>query len=202
LLVRRNEREMPSRQWRRAATAVRLTAAVLAAVLLLAVAAACGGDDDTADADERPSSTTTTTLTPEAEVEQAYRDFIEMTKSLTLAPDPTDPEIAARSVDDARANLEANLTQLQTDGIQYRIGELDEQTVLSTTIEGDTATLSVCYVDHSGSFSTTSGAEIEPMRVVTSLDTTTLRLVDGTWRVSLTTTQPENMWEGEYSCGA
>jgi hypothetical protein len=178
----------------------RIGAGLLMLALVLVVSD-CGGDDDAkADPDERPAPTTTTTLSPEQEVEQAYRDFIAMTKRAALAPDPTNPEIAARATGDARANFEATLTRLQAEGTQYRTGQRDNQTILSTTIDGDTATLSVCYVGHTGAFDLATAHEIEPMRVVTSLDKTTLTREDGVWRVSLVLN--ETIWEGEYSCGA
>lgn len=178
---------------------------VLAGVLVAMVVQACAGSDD-ADGSEPPPppppSTTATTLSPEAEAEQAYRDFVAMTHEVYLSPDPADPRIAEHATGDARDTFETTLTRLQTEGIHYRIGELDKQTMLATTIEDDTATLSVCYVDHSGSFDSATGAEVQPMRVTTSLTTVSLQRASDRWLVSTVRDDPDKIWEGEYTCGA
>jgi hypothetical protein len=169
---------------------------------LVLVVSDCVDDNDAkADPDERPAPTTTTTLSPEQEVEQAYKDFIAMVTRIYLAPDPNDPEIAERSTGEARANFEATLMRMQSEGTVIRIGQEDRQTILSTAISGDSATLSVCFVDQSGTFDAATSAEVEAMRTVTTLDETTLLRQGGMWRVSRITNQPGNMWEGEYSCG-
>jgi hypothetical protein len=197
--VSKMSRSLTTRRSRRSSRP-RIGVGLLMFVLILVVSD-CGGDDDAKpDPDERPASTTTTTLSPEQEVEQAYRDFIAMTNSVYLAPDPTDPRIAEYATGDARANLEATLTEMQAEGIHYRTGQLHNQTILSTTVSADTATLKVCYVDHSGSYDTATAREIEPMRVVTSLDTTTVVRDGEAWRVSLVLN--DVIWEGEYSCAA
>ncbi len=44
-----------------------------------------------------------------------------------------------------------------------RGGPDDNQTILSVSVDGDTATLSVCYVDQSGVYDAATGAELVPM---------------------------------------
>jgi hypothetical protein len=155
-----------------------------------------GDSDDKAS----PPATTTTTITPEAEVESAYRAFIDMVKRLTAAPDPGDPEIAQRATGEVRTNFEKALTDLQAKGDVIRGGPEDSQRVLSTAIDGDTATLSVCYVDHSGEYNAATGAEVQPMLIFTNLDTVTMVREDGVWRVSTETSAAGATQEGVHDC--
>jgi len=157
-----------------------------------------GDSDDKA----TPTATTTTTITPEAEVESAYRDFIDMVNRVYLAPDPADPEIAEHATGQTRANFEKTLTDLQARGTVYRGGPDDRQTILATSVTGDSAKMSVCYVGQSGEYDAATGAEVQPMRTFTTLDTVTLFRERGEWKVSSETNAPTGMWEGVDDCAA
>jgi len=156
------------------------------------------------DSDDKATqpATTTTTITPEAEVESAYRDFIDMVARLTLAPDPLDPEIAQRTTGEARANFESALTDLQARGTLIRGGAEDRQSILSAAVNGNTATLSVCYVGQSGEYDALTGAEIQPMRIYTTLDTVSLIQDEGIWKVASEGNAETDMWEGVHDCAA
>ncbi len=191
--------------WWRSPRAWRQTALLLVLIGLVVgmIVQACRGSDDArSEPPPSPPPTTTTTLSAEAEAEQAYRDFVAMTHEVYLSPDPQDPRIAEHATGGAKATFETTLIRMQAEGLVYRVGEHDKLTVLSTTIEGDTAILTVCYVDHSGSFDRATGAEIQPMRVTTSLSTVNLQRGPDGWLVSSVHDDPDKTWEGEYTCGA
>ena len=182
------------RAWAEAALILVATAALVAVVF-----AACAGDDASTD----PSATSTTLDPDEAaedEVRQAYRDFLEMAFRIAEAPDPNDPEIAQRATGDARGRIEQSAAEDQARGVIARGGPKDEQTILTTTVTGDSARLTVCYVDHSGVFDAVTGAEIEPMTITTSLSNIDLVQDAGVWKVSLVETQQGKQWDGVHDC--
>jgi hypothetical protein len=182
------------RAWAEAALILVLTAALLAVVF-----AACAGDGESAD----PPATSTTVDPDEAvkeEVRQAYRDFLEMFFRVTAAADPNDPGIAQHTTGPLRAEIERTTAADRARGVVVRGGPYDEQTILTTTVDGDTATLTVCYVDHSGEFDAATGAEIAPMTVVTTLDVVELVREDGVWKVRFFDNEEGNEWQGVSDC--
>ena len=159
-------------RWYRSRRAWAEAAVILAlvAVLVGLVVTACQGDDD-----PDPPTDTSTTLDAEAaaeeEVRQAYRDFLAMTFRVPTRPTRPIPTIAEHATGDVRANLERVAARDRERGIVIRGGPEDNQTILSVSVDGDTATLSVCYVDQSGVYDAATGAELVPMETVTTLDT-------------------------------
>src|SRR5262249_31127225 len=98
-------------------------------------------------------------------------------------------------------NLRSALAKSVADGTLNRIGPTTHQTVLSVDVWGDEATLRACFVDESGSYDAASGAVVEPMRIMTSIDTVRFQRVDGAWLVSSRQAPaPGEMWEGVTSC--
>jgi hypothetical protein len=182
------------RAWAEAALILVLTAALVAVVF-----AACAGDGESAD----PPATSTTVDPNEAvkeEVRQAYRDFLEMFFRVTAAADPNDPGIAQHTTGPLRAEIERTTAADRARGVVVRGGPYDEQTILTTTVDGDIATLTVCYVDHSGEFDAATGAEIAPMTVVTTLDVVELVREDGVWKVRFFDNEEGNEWQGVSDC--
>ena len=182
------------RAWAEAALILVATAALVAVVF-----AACAGDDASTD----PPATSTTLDPDEAsedEVRQAYRDFLEMAFRIAEAPDPNDPEIAQRATGDARGRIEQSAAEDQARGVVVRGGPDNKQTILTTTVAGDSARLTVCFVDHAGVFDAATGAEIEPMTTTTRLGTIDLLREDGTWKVNLVEAQEGKEWDGVHDC--
>jgi hypothetical protein len=174
---------------------------VLTAVLVAVVFAACAGDGESAD----PPATSTTVDPDEAvkeEVRQAYRDFLEMFFRVTAAADPTDPGIAQHTTGPLRAEIERTTAADRARGVVVRGGTNDQQTILTTAVDGDTATLTVCYVDHSGEFDAATGAELAPMTIVTTLDVVELVREEGVWKVRFFDNEEGNEWQGVHDCSA
>jgi hypothetical protein len=145
-------------------------------------------------------STTSTTLSPEAEVEQAYRAFWDMSARLSASPDPANPEIAQRSTGELRRNFERTQAERRDRGVAIKVGPATELTVLVTTVEGDTATSKGCFVDQAAVVSASTGTEVEAMSTVTSLQTATLVREDGVWKVSRIGTDSKHRWNGVSDC--
>jgi hypothetical protein len=165
------------RAWAEAALILLATAALVAVAF-----AACSGNDDSTD----PPATSTTVDPDEAaeeEVRQAYRDFLEMAFRVAANPDPADPGIATHSTGAARTSLEEAAAQDRARGVVIHGGPEDSQTILSTSVDGDTAVLSVCYVGQSGAYDAATGAELVPMEIITTLDRVELLREAGTWKV-------------------
>jgi hypothetical protein len=187
--------------WYRSRRAWAEAAVILAlvAVLVGLVVTACQGNDD-----PDPPTDTTTTLdaddAAEEEVRQAYRDFLAMAFRVAEAPDPADPEIAQRATGETRASLERVATRDRDRGVVIKGGPDDQQTILSVSVDGDTATLSVCYVGQSGVYDATTGAELVPMETVTTLDTVEMLREDGAWKVQSVGNDEEDTWVGVHDC--
>jgi hypothetical protein len=188
--------------WYRSRRAWAEAAVILAlvAVLVGLVVTACQGNDD-----PDPPTDTSTTLDAEAaaeeEVRQAYRDFLAMTFRNAEAPDPADPAIAEHATGDVRANLERAAARDRDRGIVIRGGPEDRQTILTVSVDGETATLSVCYVDQSGVYDAATGAELVPMEIVTTLDTVGMVRESGAWKVRSIENSEEAKWAGVHDCG-
>jgi hypothetical protein len=137
----------------------------------------------------------------EAEVEAAYRAYIAMGQRLVAAPNPDDPEIPERTTGSALARVKAVLADDLARGHVIRTGPASSQTILSIDVDGDQATLRACFVDESGLFDAATGAEIEPVRIVTAIDTVVLQRESGAWRVSnQKTPAADEQWEGATTC--
>ena len=155
-----------------------LTLAIVAGGLLVGNALLSRDDDPPA------AASTTTTADPKGEVEQAFRAFNTMVDRLEQAPDPDDPEIARVTTGVTRTNFERSLAKRKTDGVIVKIGPQARQTVRSTTVSGNTATMSVCFVDQSGTFDAATGAPRSPMQITANPSSVLLVREDGVWKVS------------------
>ena len=99
-----------------------------------------------------------------------------------------------------RANLERSFADDQARGVVLRTGPYDEQTILSAAVDGDAATLSVCYVGQSGVYDAATGAEVVPMEVVTTLDRVDMVRETGVWKVRFVDNAEEDRWAGVHDC--
>jgi hypothetical protein len=184
------------RAWAEAAVIPALTA-----LLIGLLVTACQDDDD---ADPPPDPTTTLDRQAQAEedVRQAYRDFLAMVARVSAAPDPSDPGLAEHATGDVRANLEQSLADDLARGIVIRTGPEDEQTILSASVDGDAATLSVCYVGQSAEYDAATGAALAPMQIVTTLDRVDMVRESGSWKVRFVDNAEEDRWAGVHDCDA
>jgi hypothetical protein len=147
------------------------------------------------------SPNTTPTADVEAEVEAAYRAYVAMQERVQAAPDPDDPEIPERATGSTLERLRQALADYAARGQAVRVGPATRQTILSIEVSGDRATVRACYVDESGVFDVTTGAEVVPVRIGTSIDTTVLERTGDVWRVS--SRRPpaaDEQWEGVTTC--
>jgi hypothetical protein len=164
---------------------------------------------DTEDGTKRSLARTTTTetsaattLTSNGEVEQAYRDFDAMFTRLGPAPDPGDPEIARRTTGELRGRIESALTDRVTRGLVLKLGPSSGlRAIVSTTVDGNSATLKSCYVDQSATVDAKTGAEIKTMTTITTLQTWSFVHEGGTWKASRLRTDDDHSWQGVYDCG-
>lgn len=157
---------------------------VLALVAFVVTGIVIGGsDDDPPRSASRPSSTSQTTLSPEAEVEQAYRGFDAMLARLNPAPDPDDPEIAQRTTGEFRAQIERVMADRRARRLAVRTGPDYGPREIVTTVSGESATLQTCYVDQAAIVNVTTGAEVNAMRSVTEHQTLTFVREGGAWKL-------------------
>jgi hypothetical protein len=168
-------------------------------VVILAILVVRGPSTD-APAAPPPRSTSSTTLSPEAEVEQAYRAFWDMSARLSASPDPGDPEIARRSTGQLRDNVEETLRNRRDRGEAVRVGAATELTVLSTVIHDDTATMKGCFVDQASVVTASTGDVIQPTVTVTRLETATAVRQGGVWKLSRIENNPKDRWQGVSTC--
>ena len=142
-------------------------------------------DQDNDDPPSRTSAASTTTrIDSEREVEDAFRAFVEMVARVDLAPDPDDPEIATRTTGATRSTFTKAVADRKANGTIVKTGPQDRQTIRSTSIKGDTATMSVCYVGQTGVYDAETGAVKQPMSTTTTPLAVTLTREDGAWKVS------------------
>lgn len=126
---------------------------VVAAVLVMA---SCSSDDDASEASDETTTTTAaaetnappTTLSPEEEVEAAYREWEALMAELAPAPNPDDPRLADMVLDPLLTELRDGLAQRQLKNEVYEIGPQSSHEIISTTIAstGITATVLLCSV--------------------------------------------------------
>ena len=162
----------------------RALAAATIAVLLSALAA-CGGDDgdDSTAVDDLDTSTTeaddaatgdetTTTLTPEA---QAWSDLdagYQAVATLSATPDPASPELERHFTGESLAGFQDTMRDLQVGG------------AAQTTVTLHQYSVSVGGID-------TAGNLAGPPEVTSMRATSQLELIDGTWKMSRSTSEPE-----------
>lgn len=173
----------------------------VAGVLIAATIGACSADaePDEVDADDATSTTveaTSTTLSETEQVEAAFLAFNDMSDRLAADPDPTDPEIVARTSGEVRAGITDSLTTFETLGYRTEFGERDSVNVLEVRFD-DAATAKVleCSVEDRMEITPagTSGPFLE-----TYWTEWTLLAVNGEWIVDRG--DPVDMREGEHPC--
>jgi hypothetical protein len=151
-------------------------------VVILAILVVRGPSTD-APAAPPLRSTTSTTLSPEAEVEQAYRAFDAMLARLSPAPDPSDPEIAQLTTGEFRARLERVLADRRARGLAVKLGPEDGPLSVDTRVTSGSAVVKACYVDQAVTVNVETGANVDAMRTVREFQTLTLVREQGTWKV-------------------
>lgn len=128
-------------------------------------------------------ATTSTTLSPEGEVEQAYREFDAMLARLSPAPNPDDPEIVQRTTGEFRDRLRRVLADQRARRLAVELGPEYGPTKVVVTVKGDAATVKACYVDQSAIVNVATGASVNPMRTVRELQTLTFVREGGRWKL-------------------
>jgi len=169
--------------------------ALITAALLALTANTCSDDD--ADDSSPATDRTTTTVSPEAEVEAAYLAFWDMAVRLAESPNPDDPEISERASGDARTDLVDGLRALQNQNQHSEFGSEYGHEVLSTEIDGETATVEDCAVDDSKIVNVETG-EVAVEGIGTERLSATLLWSDDGWVVDKFV-QIE-VWSGAVAC--
>ena len=177
----------------------RALATVAVALLALGSPAACGGDDDDGDASAvedldattteagADAEATTTTLVPE---EAAWADLsagYEAVAALSATPDPASPQLEQYYTGDALAGLQDAMRDLQAGGAAQTTVTLHQYSV---SVGGDAATADYCFVDTTQRLDT-SGQPSGTPEVTSMRANAQLQLMDGTWKMSRTTIEPE-----------
>ncbi|HKE76674.1 MAG TPA: hypothetical protein VKB57_23855 [Acidimicrobiales bacterium] len=158
-------------------------ALLLVGIVYVALGLRGGSSDDPAHR-SAAGTTTSTSLSPEAEVEQAYRAFEAMLVRLSTAPNPDDPEIAQRTTGEFRARVERIMADRRARHLLVRFGAEAGPTSVSAVVHGGSATVKACYVDQAAIVNGRTGAVIDPMTTVHERLTVTLDEDRGLWKVS------------------
>jgi hypothetical protein len=160
-------------------------ALVLAGIVYFALGLRGGSSDDPSQRSTPDTATTTpTSLSPEAEVEQAYRAFEAMLIRLGPAPNPDDPEIAQRTTGEFRGRLERILTDRRARGLIVKAGAEAGPTSVAVVANGGSATVKACYVDQAAIVNKRTGVTVDPMRTANERLTITFTEEDDRWKVS------------------
>ena len=178
---------------------IRALALAAGGLVVLGSLTACGGDDDggdasavedldttTTEAGGDPDSTTTT-LVPE---EAAWADLTagyQAVAALSAAPDPASPQLEKYYTGDALAGLQNTMRDLQAGGAAQTTVDLHQYSV---SVGGDAATVDYCFVDTTQRLDT-SGQPTGTPEVTSMRANAQLQLIDGTWKLSQTTIEPE-----------
>jgi hypothetical protein len=127
---------------------------------------------------------TTTTTTPEDAVKAAYLAYWAMVDRLLAAPDPEDPELAARMSEPALSDFVSDLQTRRLTGrlTQVPSAALNRHEVLSTIADHDQAMLYDCFVD--GRIGFDADGSVINNDVVSKRLGATLRRFDTSWRVT------------------
>lgn len=154
-----------------------------------------------------PSPTAPSTSAPsteanrEGEVVDAYMAAREAFSASLVDPDPDDPELAATHVDPMLAEVRRMNAEWRGSG---RAGRFPDDSIaravpMSIEVTGDAATVEICGVDDSIVYETATGTVLDDS-VVTVHSSSTLRLVEGTWKLATRTEFAR--WEGVTECDA
>lgn len=176
---------------------------VVAAVLVMA---SCSGDDDASEASEETSTTTATettapptTLSPEQEVEAAYRDLDALSAELGQAPNPDDPRLPEMVIEPQLSEMRDSLAEAVAKNEVYEISPRTTYEIIDTTVAptGLTATLIVCAVGDDKVIDLDTGHVVQE-GTYTLKDEASYRKEDGRWK--LEDYRTVDSWEGITSC--
>jgi hypothetical protein len=172
----------------------------MAAATLSLMVAGCGGGHHVAalppTTSTQPATTTsteaatsTTTVDPTTvAILAAYRaewaDFLAVAE--TFPVQPLDPRLAAHATGKQLTNIREFLTTLNLKG-HYGVGSVDLAPSV-TSMNGDTATVTDCFFDHTVETDGRTHTAIEQPDAGHTLGKATLTLVAGSWLVSDTVT--------------
>jgi hypothetical protein len=166
-----------------------MTRRSLSVLLLVVVVVGCGGSDGakgptaTVGAERTTESTTTTTakaLTPEQEVEAAYLKSWDVyaKAKLKLTTDGLDCCFAGEQLARTKAEIESRIQQAKP--ARVRVDHDYTIRLLAT----DTAVVVDNYRNHSVFIDANTGQPVEPDPNEANSDTSTLRKLDGEWKVT------------------
>lgn len=137
------------------------------------------------------------------------------------APDPALPALEETHIDPRLGEWVSKLTGMANQGLAMRYPEDSELEVLDADVSfswwtddddsggaaeagpedvGDKATLRACLLDDGETFDVATGETTEGGGLYTIHETTTLRKVDGEWKVA--EHQADRQWEGRDGCAA
>jgi len=179
----------------------RISRALVVAVAALVVLglAACGGDDDESDAtaddagsaeqadDTTSTEATTTTLTPEQQVWSDLEAGYQAVATLAARPDPDAPELAAYYTGESLQGFQDTMRDLQAGGATATTISLHQYGV---SVAGTVAQVDYCFVDTSQRLDTSGNAAGAP-EVTSVRANAQMEQVDGTWKMSNSTIEPE-----------
>lgn len=164
--------------------------AVAVAVALLGTTACAGGGHPKASAGTTTTtpttvaSTTTTVDATKAAILAAYRaewaDFLAVAETFPVRP--LDPTLSAHSTGKQLMAVQNALTHLSLLN-HFNRGPTDLAPVV-TAVNGDTATVTDCYLDHSVEVDYRTNTPVEQPDVGHTLDRFTMTRVNGSWFVS------------------
>lgn len=151
-----------------------------------------GADDTSADGSAGSESTgedesTSTTLSPEDQVWEHLNAGYTAVAELSAAPDPDAPELAKYHTGDALSGLQDTMRDLRAGGGAETTVTLHRYSV---SVTGETATAEYCFVDTSQYLDTAGNPAGEP-EVTSMRANAELQLIDGTWKMSQSTIEPE-----------
>ena len=158
--------------------------------LLLVAACSGGGSGSAASSSTTTTSTTSTTLapttttSPEEAVKTAYLAYWKMIDRLSVAPDPDDPELAARVAEPLLSFTRDDMATRRSEGRTTRFPadpKLNSHRIDELTVSGKAASISDCFVD--GRIAVAADGTTNDA-VVTKETKATLMLDGLVWRVS------------------
>lgn len=158
------------------------TVAVLALIVTLIVATRDGGDGKTTTTSV--PDTTETTLSPaEQKVLADYKAFWDAYLVASNPMRPDHPDLAAHSTGEQYAKLVNSFSGAKASNVIFKGAiNLDPKVV---SVIGDEAIVQDCIDDQTGSYDATTGERQDTDDPRRHLSKATLKMVDGTWKVSL-----------------
>jgi len=147
-----------------------------------------------------PPSSSTTGTSPDAQAFDSYLSALKaFDHALSDPPDPNDPLLSQTMVDPMLTQTSKLAGEWRGFGQAERFppNSVSRITLISSSVDGSTATLEACSVDDGIVYEPASGKILND-KVTTAHDKATLTLVDGTWK--LATREQVEKWEGVAGC--